>query len=172
MRLRFQCAPKKPATIDGGCSVQLWLKCCGGFFPVYFHLLKKVDAVELVGHRIIWSFCWLVVLVFAGRVLKNRFDLPTLNEIQSVFKEPRLLRNLVIAAVLISINWLTFVWAVNNAHKIDASLGYYICPQVIVLLGVVFLRERLNAIQWARFLWRRLVCSGSRNQKAAFHGSA
>lgn len=122
-----------------------------GFFPIYFHFLKRVDAVELVGHRVVWSFCWLILLVFAGRVLKARFDFPTFEEIRSVFKSPRLLRYLVIAAVLIATNWLTFVWAVNNGHKIDASLGYFICPQVIVLLGVVFLGERLGWIQWVAF---------------------
>jgi len=52
------------------------------------------------------------------------------------------------ATILIAINWLTFVWAVNNDHALDASLGYYICPQLVVLLGVVFLRERLTPLQW------------------------
>jgi len=122
-----------------------------GFFPIYFHLLKRVDAVELVAHRAIWSFFWLVLLVFIGRLLKRRLDLPSIEEIRSVLESPRLLGNLVIAAVLIAINWLTFVWAVNNDHKIDASLGYYVCPQVIVLLGVVFLGERLSSFQWGAF---------------------
>jgi len=67
------------------------------------------------------------------------------------FQEAASAANLAIAAVLIATNWLTFVWAVNNDHKIDASLGYFICPQVIVLLGVIFLRERLSLIQWGAF---------------------
>ena len=67
------------------------------------------------------------------------------------FQEAAFAANLAIAAVLIATNWLTFVWAVNNDHKIDASLGYFICPQVIVLLGVIFLRERLSLIQWGAF---------------------
>lgn len=123
-----------------------------GFFPVYFHFLKKVDAFELVGHRAIWSFFWLAVLLCVGHLISTRSERPKLNEIRLVFKSPRLLASLAIAAVLIAINWLTFVWAVNHDHKIDASLGYYICPQVIVLLGVVFLGERLRPMQWGAFV--------------------
>ena len=143
--------PKETGNYRWGVLCAVVAQVLWGFFPVYFHFLKKVGAVELVGHRAIWSFVCLMVLVLAGRAIKPRFDLPAVEEIRSVFNSPGLLRNLAIAAVLIAINWLTFVWAVNSDHKIDASLGYYICPQVIVLLGVVFLGERLSFVQWIAF---------------------
>ena len=143
--------PKETGNYRWGVFCVVAAQVLWGFFPVYFHFLRKVDAVELVAHRAIWSFFWLIVLALVWRVLKARFDSPTLEEIRSVFKSPRLLGYLAIAAVLMAINWLTFVWAVNNDHKIDASLGYYICPQVIVVLGVVFLGERLSSIQWLAF---------------------
>ncbi len=122
-----------------------------GFFPVYFHFLKTVDAIELVAHRSIWSFCWLILLGAAGHIIAARHQSASGIEIRSVLKQPKLIGKLALAAGLIAINWLTFVWAVNNDHKIDASLGYYICPQIIVLLSVCFLRERLNAMQWGAF---------------------
>ena len=143
--------PKETGNYRWGVFCAVAAQVLWGFFPVYFHFLKKVDAVELVGHRAIWSFFWLVMLMFVGQLLKTRLDLPKLEEIRSVFKSPRLLGCLAIAGILIAINWLTFVWAVNNDHKIDASLGYYVCPQVIVLLGVVFLGERLSSVQWVAF---------------------
>lgn len=119
---------------------------------MYFHFLKQVDSVELVAHRSLWAFFWLSLLMLSGRFLSARFDLPTASESALVLRNLRLLVNLALAAVLIAINWLAFVWAVNNDHKIDASLGYYICPQIIVLLGVVFLKERLRPIQWFAFV--------------------
>jgi len=143
--------PKETGKFRWGVLCAVIAQVLWGFFPIYFHFLRKVDAVELVGHRAIWSFFCLMLLVLVGRATKTRFDLPSLEEIRSVFNSPRLLSKLAIAAVLIAINWLAFVWAVNNDHKIDASLGYYICPQVIVLLGVVFLGERLSSIQWIAF---------------------
>jgi chloramphenicol-sensitive protein RarD len=109
-----------------------------GLFPFYWKALASIPAVQLLGHRIIWSFLLLVgILLFMhqGKVL-----LSALNR--------RALLIYSIAAVLIAINWLTYVWAVGAGFIVETSLGYFINPLLSVLLGVIFLRERLRPFQW------------------------
>ena len=107
-----------------------------------------IEPLDLVAHRAVWSFAVLGIWLF---VASRRFQ-PAAGEgttlRQRLFGESKTIRAALFAAVMIAINWLTFVWAVNNDHALDASLGYYICPQLVVLLGVVFLRERLTPLQW------------------------
>lgn len=110
-----------------------------GGFPVYFKWLAQVPAVELIGHRIVWSCLMLcTVIVVSGQ--------------WSAFREQALkltvIRAYLLAALLISINWLVYVWAVLQGFIIDASLGYFINPLISVLMGVVVLRERLRPWQW------------------------
>jgi len=110
-----------------------------GLFPIYWKQLQGVPALQLLGHRIVWSFLFLFgVVIFSKqfRVLKS--------EVSSW----RVLSMYTIAALLIGINWLTYVWAVNAGFIIETSLGYYINPLLSVLLGVLFLRERLRPLQW------------------------
>jgi chloramphenicol-sensitive protein RarD len=119
-----------------------------GVAPAYFKLIQSVPATEIIVHRILWS-CVLMVLVLA---LTRRFVG------WRYFRDnPRVLGTLALTALLISGNWLTFVYAVNTGHMLDASLGYYINPIINVLLAVAFLGERLRPLQLAAVL---LACLG------------
>lgn len=110
-----------------------------GLFPLYWKQLHQVDAVQLIGHRIAWSFILLIVFVIASRQLKSLA--------KATFK-PRVLILYLVAAILIGANWLMYVWAVNSDYIVETSLGYFINPLLSVLMGVIFLRERLRSIQW------------------------
>lgn len=109
-----------------------------GAFPAYFKLIQAVPAMQIVGHRIIWSFFFLLAVVIA------RHELPALKAAAT----PRILALYLVAGILLSINWLTYVGAVNAGFVVEASLGYFINPLVSVLLGTLFLKEKLRPWQW------------------------
>jgi chloramphenicol-sensitive protein RarD len=110
-----------------------------GLFPLYWVHLKPAGAFEIVAHRAIWSlaFC-LIVLAFKGEVAKTYQHL----------KNRATLIRLALSTSLISVNWLTYIWAVNHQRVVEAALGYYINPLVIITLGVVVLKERLRKLQY------------------------
>lgn len=109
-----------------------------GLFPAFFPLLKPAGSVEILAHRIVWGFLFLFVVVAAVHRLRD---------LRAISGRTWLL--LALASALISVNWLIYVYAVNNGHVVDAALGYFINPLVTVLLGVVVFRERLNRAQGA-----------------------
>ncbi|WP_022943465.1 EamA family transporter RarD [Pseudoalteromonas ruthenica] len=111
-----------------------------GVAPVYFKQLLAVPALEILAHRVIWSVLFLLLVVAVLRQWRN---------VQVIFKQPKYLLMLVVSATLLGFNWGLFIWAVNNDHMLDASLGYYINPLLNVLLGVTFLSERLR--KWQLF---------------------
>ena len=111
-----------------------------GFFPIYFKLLRPAGALEILAHRVIWSVVF-VSLVLA--VLRNwRF-------LARVLRSARLFGGITAAAVLIAINWGTYIYGVNSSRVVETALGYFITPLVLVLLGVTVQRERLRSWQWA-----------------------
>ena len=110
-----------------------------GAFPLYFPLLEPAGGLEIVAHRIAWS------LLFVGLLLTVRRNW---GHVRAVAGQPRSLLVLAAAAVLIAVNWLVYVFAVNSGHVVEASLGYFINPLVSVVLGVVVFRERLRRLQW------------------------
>lgn len=110
-----------------------------GLFPLYFAQLASIPALEVLAHRIVWS------LVFMAGVLAVKRHWAWLAE---AFRQPRTLKVFAASALLLSANWLTYVWAVTNGHVVDASLGYFITPLVNVLLGYTVLHERLRPVQW------------------------
>ncbi|GAA4494701.1 EamA family transporter RarD [Pseudaeromonas paramecii] len=110
-----------------------------GICPLYFKLLTQVPAGEILTHRIIWSCVLLLGLLLASRQV---------HRIRAALRQPRQLLNLTVSALLVAGNWLLFIWAVNNNHLLEASLGYYINPLFNVLLGLLFLGERLRRLQW------------------------
>jgi chloramphenicol-sensitive protein RarD len=114
-------------------SYTLW-----GIFPIYFKALHQVPSEQVVAHRIVWSFLFLISLVAVRR------DIPSL---KSVIKPHTLLIYLV-TGVLLAINWSVYIWAINNGFVVEASLGYFINPLVSVLLGMIFLGEKLRRAQW------------------------
>ncbi|MFI0452202.1 EamA family transporter RarD [Actinomadura sp. 6N118] len=108
-----------------------------GLFPLYWPLLKPAGAMEILAHRIMWS----LVAVFAILAVRRNWAW-----IRSL--TPRKLGILAVAAVVITANWGTYIYAVNTGHTIEAALGYFINPLISVLLGVVIFRERLRPWQW------------------------
>jgi chloramphenicol-sensitive protein RarD len=109
-----------------------------GFFPAYFKLLDHLSAVTILCHRIIWSFVFLVMLI----VLTRRHA-----EVLSIFRQRKVVLTLCISTLLITGNWLTFLFAVNAGHVLQSSLGYFMTPLLSILLGFLFLGERLNRWQ-------------------------
>jgi chloramphenicol-sensitive protein RarD len=109
-----------------------------GLFPIYWRLLAGIPALQLLGHRIFWSFLLLFGIVLVARQV-NVFRASLNRQVLLIYT---------VAAVLISINWLTYVWAVGAGFIVETSLGYFINPLLAVLLGVFFLRERLRPLQW------------------------
>lgn len=109
-----------------------------GLLPIYFKLLGHVDPVEVVTQRILWSL--LLILVILGL----RQALPSL---AAALRDRRLVLPLAGSAVLIGLNWLTYIIAVNSGHVLAASLGYFLNPLVVVALGVVVLKETLGRRQ-------------------------
>ena len=110
-----------------------------GLLPVYWKWLQQVPAPQLLSHRILWSFLMLFAVILLAR--RGR-------AFRTAIRTPRVLRVYLVAAALIGVNWLTYVWAVNAGFIVETSLGYFINPLFSVLLGVVILRERLRPWQW------------------------
>jgi chloramphenicol-sensitive protein RarD len=110
-----------------------------GFFPIYWKWLHGVPALQILGHRIVWSFGLLALALLALRQWRL---------FRSEVSGPGIVRVYLLAAVLLGVNWLIYVWAVNAGYVVESSLGYFINPLVNVLLGVLVLRERLRRGQW------------------------
>jgi chloramphenicol-sensitive protein RarD len=110
-----------------------------GLFPLYFLPLSAVPAIEIMAHRIVWC----CLLVFAWLAVRGE-----LGAVRTALADPVSRLRLAGSATLISVNWLIYIWSVNNGHVIDASLGYFINPLLNVVLGVLVLAERLNRAQW------------------------
>lgn len=110
-----------------------------GLFPLYFRHLQHVPAAEVLVHRVVWSLAFVLALL----AWQRRWAwLP------EVLRRPRVLLAFAASALLLSCNWLTYIWAVTHGHVIDASLGYFITPLVNVALGYWVLHERPRAAQW------------------------
>lgn len=110
-----------------------------GLFPLYFKALQAIPPEQIVLHRMVWS------LAFLGVVLTWRRQWAWLSDIA---RKPKVLGGFAVSALLLSVNWFIYIWAVQNGRMVDASLGYFINPLVNVLLGLLLLRERLRPIQW------------------------
>ena len=115
-------------------SFVLW-----GLMPLYWHLLKAVPSMQIVAHRIVWS----ALLVVAWLVWKQGRGW-----LRTALARPRAAWMLALSGLLIGFNWSLYVWAVNAGHVVETSLGYFINPLLNVVIGVLFLHERLNRVQW------------------------
>ena len=119
--------------IFGASAFLIW-----GISPLYWKTLTAVPALEIVSHRVVWSFLILMPLIlFRGRW----------KDFLSVLTNRRSMATLIVTSLFVSCNWLVYIWAINNGFLLQASLGYYINPLVNVLLGTLFLRERLRSFQ-------------------------
>lgn len=111
-----------------------------GILPIYFNALREIPAVDIVAHRVLWSFPFLVLLI----TVSGRW-----NKVRAAATMPRTILMLFFTAILIGTNWLLYVYAVTGGHILAASFGYYLNPLANVLLGRFVLRERLTRLQWA-----------------------
>ncbi len=112
---------------------------CWGLFPLYWTLLKPAGSLEILGHRIVWSLVFTAVIIAVRRQW---------TAVRSAVRTRRTALTLVAAALLISVNWGTYIYGVNSGQVVETSLGYFINPLVSVALGVVVFGERLRAVQW------------------------
>lgn len=111
-----------------------------GLFPIYFKALQDIPPVQILWHRIVWAFVFLLIVLASRRQW---------TWIAGVSRQPRILAGFAASALLLSVNWYIYIWAVNTDHVVDASLGYFTNPLVSVLLGFLLLHERLRPTQWA-----------------------
>jgi chloramphenicol-sensitive protein RarD len=121
-------------TAYGLLAFTLW-----GAFPLYFNIVPELPALEVLMHRVVWSLA-LLLAILAWR--RHWAWLP------QVLRQPRTLGTFAASSVLLSVNWLTYIWAVTHGHIVDASLGYFVTPLINVLLGYTLLHERPRRGQW------------------------
>ncbi len=110
-----------------------------GLFPLYWPLLEPANSIEIVAHRAIWTFVFCIALLITTGKLPATFAL---------LKDRRILLRLLASTILISINWLVYIWGVNSGHVVECALGYYINPLLIIAFGVILLNEKMRRLQW------------------------
>jgi len=110
-----------------------------GFFPIYIKALQVVSSLQIMLHRVVWSFLFVMLLILLRREWPRFKD---------SLRKPRVLLTYTLTAVLLAVNWLIFIYGINSGQVVETSLGYFINPLLSVALGVVFLRERLRPMQW------------------------
>lgn len=113
-----------------------------GVLPLYWNLLAWAEANEILAHRIIWSFFFMVVVLMVTKRWQSFKE-----DCRALWQNKKRGAILLLAAFTISLNWLTYIWAVNHGHVIDTSIGYYINPLMSVLFGIVFFRERISGLK-------------------------
>ena len=111
-----------------------------GLFPLYWPLLQPANPLEIVSHRAVWTMIFCIIVLAVTHALKSTL---------ATFKRPKVAVKLLTTTILISINWLVYIWATNNGHVVEASLGYYINPLIIIAFGVILLKEKMRRLQWA-----------------------
>ena len=110
-----------------------------GLFPLYWPLLKPATSPEIVSHRAVWTMVFCFIILAITKSLKSTL---------ATFKRPKVAAKLFTASILVSINWLIYIWATNNGHVVEASLGYYINPLIAITFGILLLKERMRRLQW------------------------
>jgi chloramphenicol-sensitive protein RarD len=123
-----------PGVAHAALAYVLW-----GLFPLYFRALGDMPPLDVLVHRIVWSLLLLLVVL----ALRRQWQW-----LRETVRQPRVIASFSVSALLLTGNWLTYIWAVTHGHVIDASLGYFITPLVNVLLGYTVLHERLRPLQW------------------------
>jgi chloramphenicol-sensitive protein RarD len=124
----------KLGLLFGISAYSLW-----GAFPLYWPLLEPANPLEIVSHRAVWTLVFCFIVLAATKALKSTL---------ATLKRPKIAAKLFLTSLLISINWLVYIWATNNGHVVEASLGYYINPLIIIGFGVILLKEKMRPLQW------------------------
>lgn len=126
---------EKLGLVYGVSAYVLW-----GMFPLYWPLLEPANPLEIVSHRAVWTMVFCLIVLYLTKALKSTL---------ATFKRPKVASKLFATTILISINWLVYIWATNNGHVVEASLGYYINPLIVIAFGVILLKEKMRPLQWA-----------------------
>jgi len=121
----------------GASSYILW-----GLFPLYWPLVKPANPLEIVSHRAVWSLVFCLIALYFAKQFRTTFDM---------FRTPGVVLRFALSSALISVNWITYIWAVNHQHIVEASLGYYMQPIILVSLGVLAFKEKMRRTQWWAF---------------------
>ncbi len=124
----------KLGLVFGVSAYGLW-----GLFPLYWPLLEPSNPFEIVSHRAVWTLVFCLVILALTKALKAT---------KETLKRPKVALKLFLASILISINWLVYIWATNTGQVVEASLGYYINPLIIIAFGVILLKEKMRTLQW------------------------
>lgn len=125
-----------------GGSYLIW-----GILPIYWKAVQSVPSHEILAHRFLWSFVFMLALLLVSGKFRS-----FISEFRQIASEPKKLLAMFLASALIGLNWFTYIWAVNHNHIIETSLGYYINPLISVLLGIIVLKEKLSFWQMFSFL--------------------
>lgn len=120
--------------VFGVSAYSLW-----GLFPIYWPLLEPANPVEIVSHRAVWTLVFCFIILWLTKTLKSTLAL---------LKRPKIVAGLFLGSILISINWIIYIYAATSGHVVEASLGYYINPIVVIATGVLILKEKLRPLQW------------------------
>jgi len=115
-------------------SYVLW-----GLFPLYWPLLEPSNPLEIVSHRAVWTLVFCAIVLALTKQIHSTIK---------ILRDPRKMVGLLATTILISINWITYIWATNNGHVVEAALGYYINPLIIITFGVLLLHEKMRPLQW------------------------
>lgn len=118
-----------------------------GFLPIYWKQIEHISSYEIIAHRVLWSFIFMIVFI----IVTSRLRL-FMKDLKFIFKDKKKVAALFFASVVITSNWLVYIIAVNTGHILDASLGYYINPLISILFGFVLLGERFSKIQWGAII--------------------
>src|SRR5438105_2416738 len=110
-----------------------------GLFPIYWKQLHRVDATELIAHRHVWSLCFVLAVMAFGKRLP---------ELLAALQSRTALKWHLASGILLTVNWLVYVWGVNHGHVLETSLGYFLVPLLNVVLGRLVLHEHLRPLQW------------------------
>lgn len=110
-----------------------------GFFPIYLKALQAVPALQIMLHRVVWAFVFVMLIVLLRR------SWPRISE---ALRKPRVILVYTLTAILLATNWLVYIYGINSGQVVETSLGYFINPLLSVALGVIFLREHLRPMQW------------------------
>jgi chloramphenicol-sensitive protein RarD len=129
----------KPTTTRTGYVTAASAFTIWGIYPIYFHALRLVPALQVIAHRVAWS----CVFVLGWMLVRGE-----LGQVRTALANSGVVVRLAGSATLISINWIAFVWGVTHGRVVEVSLGYFIGPLVNVLMGTVLLSERLTPVQW------------------------
>ena len=110
-----------------------------GLFPIYWLLLKPASAIEIVSHRAVWTLVFCFIVLWLTKTLSSTLAL---------LKRPKIVAGLFLSSILISVNWIIYIYAATSNHVVEAALGYYINPIVVIATGVIVLKEKMRPLQW------------------------